>query len=181
MGDFNQYLGKKRGSRSDDRRSGGSRFGDRRSGGSRSDDRRSGGSRFGDRRTGGNRFDRKRSSFGGRDRPSDNVEMHSGVCSKCGEDCEVPFKPTQGKPLFCSDCFRDRSNEAGSRSEFGKPRSTENIDQINKKLDRILSILEKHVKVEEDVQEEEPVEEEKPKKIAKKPVKEKKKARKKKS
>jgi CxxC-x17-CxxC domain-containing protein len=72
--------------------------------------------------------------------------MHSAVCDKCGKDCEVPFRPTQGKPLYCSDCFKDKSKEAGSRSELGKPRNNENLDQINKKLDKILKILEEHVK-----------------------------------
>jgi|TARA_Y100000310_G_scaffold345431_1_gene464899 CxxC-x17-CxxC domain-containing protein len=90
------------------------------------------------------RFDRGRSGrFGGRgrDRRSERHEMHSAICDKCGKDCEVPFKPTEGKPIYCNDCFKDPSREAGSRSESGK-QSNENFDQINKKLDKILKILE---------------------------------------
>ena len=68
--------------------------------------------------------------------------MHPATCDKCGKDCEVPFKPTQGKPIYCDDCFKDKSREAGSRSEFGKPINNENLDQINNKLDKILKILE---------------------------------------
>ena len=68
--------------------------------------------------------------------------MHSAICDKCGKDCEVPFKPTQGKPLYCDDCFKDKNREVGSRSEFGKPINNENFDYINKKLDKILKILE---------------------------------------
>jgi CxxC-x17-CxxC domain-containing protein len=99
------------------------------------------------RRSGRNKFNRRGSGrFSRRDRDRDRPsEMHSAICDKCGKDCEVPFKPTQGKPIYCSDCFRDKSREAGSRSGFGKPSekpSNENFDQINKKLDRILSILE---------------------------------------
>jgi len=97
---------------------------------------------FDRRRSGRGRFDRKRPGmFGRRDRPSERREMYSGICDKCGKDCEVTFKPTQGKPLYCSDCFKEKSREAGSRSGFGKP-SNETFDQINKKLDRILNILE---------------------------------------
>ena len=111
------------------------------------DRRRSNKGRF-DRRSGG--FDRRgRDRNQGRDRRSERHEMHSGICDKCGNECEVPFKPTQGKPLYCNDCFKDKSREAGSRSEFGRPSgksSDENQDQINKKLDRILKILEEHVK-----------------------------------
>ncbi len=33
-------------------------------------------------------------------------EMHSAVCSDCGKACQVPFKPTEGKPVRCLDCFK---------------------------------------------------------------------------
>lgn len=32
-------------------------------------------------------------------------EMHKAVCTKCGQECEVPFKPTEGKPVYCRECF----------------------------------------------------------------------------
>lgn len=32
-------------------------------------------------------------------------EMHKAVCSDCKNECEVPFKPTEGKPVYCRDCF----------------------------------------------------------------------------
>jgi CxxC-x17-CxxC domain-containing protein len=32
-------------------------------------------------------------------------EMHKATCSECGKECEVPFKPTEGRPVFCRDCF----------------------------------------------------------------------------
>ncbi|MBI2103201.1 DNA-directed RNA polymerase [Candidatus Woesearchaeota archaeon] len=35
-------------------------------------------------------------------------EMHKATCSECGNECEVPFKPTEGKPVFCRDCYRKR-------------------------------------------------------------------------
>jgi CxxC-x17-CxxC domain-containing protein len=33
-------------------------------------------------------------------------EMHKIVCSDCGEEGEVPFKPTEGRPVYCQECFR---------------------------------------------------------------------------
>ena len=33
-------------------------------------------------------------------------EMHKAVCADCGKDCEVPFKPTEGRPVYCRDCYR---------------------------------------------------------------------------
>jgi len=35
-------------------------------------------------------------------------EMHKATCSECNKECEVPFKPTEGKPVFCRDCFAKR-------------------------------------------------------------------------
>ena len=32
--------------------------------------------------------------------------MHKAKCSECGTDCEVPFQPTEGKPVYCRDCYR---------------------------------------------------------------------------
>lgn len=72
-------------------------MGDFRSGG-RSGDRRDSGRRSGgrDNRRGGFRRD-----FGPR-------EMFKAVCSECGKECEVPFKPTEGKPVYCRECFAKR-------------------------------------------------------------------------
>ena len=35
-------------------------------------------------------------------------EMHKATCSECGQECEVPFKPTPGKEVFCKECYRKR-------------------------------------------------------------------------
>ena len=33
-------------------------------------------------------------------------EMHDAKCAECGKDCKVPFKPREGKPVYCRDCFQ---------------------------------------------------------------------------
>ena len=33
-------------------------------------------------------------------------EMHKITCSDCGKEAEVPFKPTDGRPVYCRDCFQ---------------------------------------------------------------------------
>lgn len=53
--------------------------------------------------------------FGGRPRSGgfnsgfrDSFEprkMHKAVCSKCKKECEVPFEPTEGKPVYCKECY----------------------------------------------------------------------------
>ena len=61
--------------------------------------KRFGGSRDGGgggRSFGGNRF--RRQDSGPR-------EMHKAVCSDCKQECEVPFKPVEGRPVYCKTCY----------------------------------------------------------------------------
>ncbi len=123
-------------------RGGGRSFG----GGGRSfsggSDRRGG---FGDRRGG----DRGRGGFAGGDRT-----MHHAVCSNCGRDCEVPFLPTNNKPVYCSDCFEKMGNDRGSSQSVrptNQPANSEQgksqLDAINARLDGLNSKLEKILKL----------------------------------
>jgi len=33
-------------------------------------------------------------------------EMHKAVCADCGQECEVPFKPQEGRPVYCKECYQ---------------------------------------------------------------------------
>ena len=33
-------------------------------------------------------------------------QMFPTVCSECGKETEVPFEPSEGRPVYCSDCYR---------------------------------------------------------------------------
>jgi CxxC-x17-CxxC domain-containing protein len=33
-------------------------------------------------------------------------EFHKATCSDCGQECEVPFKPSEDRPVYCRDCFQ---------------------------------------------------------------------------
>ncbi len=35
-------------------------------------------------------------------------EMFDATCSSCGKATQVPFRPTQGKPVYCNECFATR-------------------------------------------------------------------------
>jgi len=110
-----------------------------------------------DRSTGGYRggLARGRRSFGGGrsfDRGGDRP-MFKTTCSNCQKECEVPFRPTNGKPVYCSDCFEKmRGGRSDSprpeRSDFRAPGSDQSktqLDAINAKLDKILNLLEPKV------------------------------------
>jgi CxxC-x17-CxxC domain-containing protein len=70
-----------------------------------------------DRRESRGRGSFSRGGRGGRER----LEMHDVTCDKCGKECQVPFKPTGDKPVFCSNCYEkqegSRSRSFGDRNE----------------------------------------------------------------
>ena len=53
---------------------------------------------------------------------SDDREMHKATCSDCGAECEVPFKPTEGKPVRCRDCFAKSRPQRSDRGRFNDRR-----------------------------------------------------------
>ncbi len=83
--------------------------------------------------------------------------MHSAVCDSCQQDCEVPFKPTNTKPIYCSSCFEKKGggNRSNDRRGGGRDRGprfekkdTENhkeilkgIKTLNYKLDELIKVL----------------------------------------
>jgi CxxC-x17-CxxC domain-containing protein len=131
-----------------------------------------GGRSFGGNRGGGRSFGGGNRSFGGnrgggrsfgRDRP--RIEMHDAVCDSCQSECQVPFRPTKGKPVLCSNCFEAQGNSHGG-SKGGRDRnpssgtsgvSTTQFKELEAKIDKILYILEN---LEEDSVEEENEQEE---------------------
>ena len=78
-----------------------------------------------------NRNDRRDDRSGGRrDFGSrEPREMFKATCSNCGNACEVPFKPTGSKPIFCNNCFKDHGDHsAPRRSEGGNFRPQSNFE-----------------------------------------------------
>lgn len=108
---------------------------------------------------GGFNRDRDRNSrgFGG----GGSNQMYDATCAECGNSCQVPFMPRNGKPVYCSNCFESRDNSGGDRpsrqrDSFPRPqfqerrapglsynpeRENKKLDMINEKLDQILKLL----------------------------------------
>lgn len=52
-------------------------------------------------------FQQRGGGFGG------PKEMHKANCADCKKECEVPFKPSGNRPVYCKTCF-------GKRKEGGR-------------------------------------------------------------
>ena len=63
------------------------------------------------------------------------VQMTKVTCSSCGVECEVPFKPTSNKPVYCDKCFAKKGKNSYSNN------SNMDLDIINEKLDKIIKAL----------------------------------------
>lgn len=120
-----------------------------------------GGDRGGFRSGGGNRGGGERRF----DRDSGPKEMHQATCAACHKSCEVPFRPTGDKPVYCRDCFMTQGggNDAprggdrfqkSDRRDFA-PKMTPRIapqgggnedlkkqlEAVNAKLERLIGIM----------------------------------------
>jgi len=80
-------------------------------------------------------FDRPERSYG--DKPS-----YPATCGDCGSRCTVPFKPMQGKPVLCRECF---SGEGSSQPRTSGGMTSEQFEILNKKMDAILKAVGSYV------------------------------------
>ena len=78
-----------------------------------------------------------RDRFGGK--PSferrSKFELFDVTCDKCGKACQVPFKPTGGKPIYCRDCFGKNDSPRSAKND------SSDLEMINEKLDKIMRAL----------------------------------------
>jgi CxxC-x17-CxxC domain-containing protein len=45
--------------------------------------------------------------------------LHKAVCADCHKDCEVPFKPTGERPVYCKECFSKRKSSHSLKTNHG--------------------------------------------------------------
>lgn len=79
---------------------------------------------------------------------SQNREMFEAVCDNCGKNCKIPFRPTNGRPVYCSDCFekgnnepRNNNNRDNRGSRDSQPQYKDQFQELSTKLDKILALL----------------------------------------
>ncbi|MEK6900755.1 MAG: CxxC-x17-CxxC domain-containing protein [Nanoarchaeota archaeon] len=68
------------------------------------------GFRQGDQRGGSSRSGGS-SGSGFRSGGFEQREMHKATCADCGAECNVPFKPTEGRPVYCRDCYQNHRKQ----------------------------------------------------------------------
>ena len=98
-------------------------------------------------------------------------EKFQTTCAQCGSPCEVPFRPVEGRKLYCNTCFRDIRNRSmdnrhkerehdrfpqrdfGGHKSFNKPEFAGNdkgnsnetnrqLQMLNSKMDRLVRAIE---------------------------------------
>jgi CxxC-x17-CxxC domain-containing protein len=53
-------------------------------------------------------------AVGGKPGPAHPKVETRTTCSSCGKETTVPFKPTQGRPVLCRECFQQRRGAASA-------------------------------------------------------------------
>ncbi len=91
-----------------------------------------------------------------------STTLYKALCSKCGNECEVPFRPVNGKPVFCRNCFvktgetdtRGRAGDRFQKREYGAPAThrfdapksdgavLKQLEMLNTKIDRLILAIE---------------------------------------
>ncbi|MBI4262667.1 hypothetical protein HY624_04030 [Candidatus Uhrbacteria bacterium] len=69
-------------------------------------------------------------------------QMHDAVCVSCGSDCQVPFRPVAGKPVYCKNCF-DKGG-SGKKDSQDSGAVAQQLAMVNAKLDKLMTLLTSH-------------------------------------
>lgn len=67
----------------------------------------------------------------------DEKRMFKAVCDKCKNECEVPFRPTGAKPIYCRPCLTG----ADAPEKRNADQFADQFKMLNAKLDAILKAL----------------------------------------
>ncbi len=50
-------------------------------------------------------------------KPRHDRTLYEAICADCHKICEVPFKPSETRPVYCKECFARR--KAGGKNNLG--------------------------------------------------------------
>lgn len=43
--------------------------------------------------------------------PRREKQLYEAICADCSKVCEVPFRPTENRPVYCKDCWAKRRGQ----------------------------------------------------------------------
>ena len=69
-------------------------------------------------------------------------QMFSAICADCRKPCQVPFRPSGDKPIYCKDCFIKRKEPQQSSGGVQLIDLKRQMDLMSEKLDVLLQKLE---------------------------------------
>src|SRR3972149_2453580 len=78
---------------------------------------RSGGSRYGGSSGGGSSYG---GSSSGGSRYGGGSRGRCGDVGECGNECGIPFKPKDSRPVYCRECFQNHNPQEPSVSGFNR-------------------------------------------------------------
>ena len=65
-------------------------------------------------------------------------QRHPAICADCRDATTVPFRPTEGRPVYCSSClYLRRNGVASSRSAEGRQSASPTISGTGKPIRQI--------------------------------------------
>ncbi len=65
-----------------------------------------------------------------RDRDRRERILHKAICADCNKGCEVPFKPSQDRPVYCKECFAKRKSSGTSTvNNDNRPRDAAGVQE----------------------------------------------------
>jgi CxxC-x17-CxxC domain-containing protein len=41
---------------------------------------------------------------------NENRKIYDATCFECGQETQVPFKPSGDRPIYCKECYQKRRN-----------------------------------------------------------------------
>jgi len=59
-------------------------------------------------------------------------ELHDAICDDCGEKCQVPFEPIEGKMLKCMTCWSRKKRQNNGKGSLGKVNGEEFEENVPK-------------------------------------------------
>ena len=77
---------------------------------------------------------------------NEQPELYDAICADCGKPTKVPFKPQEGRPIYCKKCMKKHETNRHIQGNSGYRKEEENKVSINERPRQSEPQLETHKK-----------------------------------